>query len=539
MFCGAAPHDPATQMPRESGAEPGTMVAMGSVMRRFVALASLVLALGACLGDAPPERLGVSTADLTAAARRARAAQIRDAAFANGMTEGWLLAGIADAETGMAHCWSELTWACMGPTSSDCGGGPVVAGAGDGPCPDMQGGLGMFQFDAGTYDQTLAREGTRILSVAGNVAAAVDFVVGMVIRSTFISGVDTRDQAIAWMNGVRIGNASWDPWISTVTRYYNGCSTTASCWPTRYANYRNHTADTYNEMGADFWVVGTPAVVWAGEYVSQSFPFARDPFPVTAGTEVAGYIEMRNTGTETWRPGSTFLGTTEPRDVASAIAGSDWVSANRAATVDGVVAPGGTGRFSFSVRAPATVGDYPQYFNLVEEGVAWFSAPGDMLLQIRVQSTAAVMPTCPTGIGAAWSCEGTERVRCESGVVVREACASCTGSPATCGAMMGSDVDGDGWSGSEDCDDLDPSVHPGAVEVCANGIDDDCAGGDWICTGGGDGGVVGGRDGGTGGSGGARSTAGGCSVTPGSRHASWAWALALGAAIVAGTRRRR
>lgn len=501
---------------------------MSPGMRRAVPSLLALLGLVACLGDTPPERLGVATADLSAAARRARAAQIRDAAFANGITQGWLLAGIADAETGMAQCHSELTWACMGPSSSDCGGGPVVAGAGDGPCPDMQGGLGMFQFDAGTYTQTLAREGDRILTVAGNVAAAVDFVVAMVIRSTFISGVDTDAQAIAWLNTVRVGNAQWDPWISTVTRYYNGCPTTGSCWPTRYASYRNHTEDTYNEMGADFWVVGTPATVWSAAYVAQSFPLAAVPFPIEAGMEVAGYVEMRNTGTDTWRPGMTFLGTSSPRDVASPIAGSDWISSNRAASIDHDVAPGATGRFNFSVRAPATPGDYPQYFNLVQEGVAWFSAPGDMTLQVRVTSTPATGPTCPAGIGADWSCDGAERVRCVGGSVVREGCASCTGSPATCGTMVGGDVDGDGWSGAEDCDDTDGSVHPGAVEVCANGVDDDCMGGDWICTGGGDGGGHGAPDAGPGGT---RSSAGGCSVTPGARGGA-VWLLVLGLVLV-------
>jgi hypothetical protein len=37
-----------------------------------------------------------------------------------------------------------------------------------------------------------------------------------------------------------------------------------------------------------------------------------------------------------------------------------------------------------------------------------------------------------------------------------------------------SDGDGDGYTAEEgDCDDRDPSVHPGAIETC-NGIDDDC-----------------------------------------------------------------
>jgi hypothetical protein len=38
------------------------------------------------------------------------------------------------------------------------------------------------------------------------------------------------------------------------------------------------------------------------------------------------------------------------------------------------------------------------------------------------------------------------------------------------------DLDGDGYNASVDCDDRDEELHPGRVEVC-NGIDDDCSGG--------------------------------------------------------------
>ncbi|MDQ3037581.1 MAG: peptidoglycan recognition protein family protein, partial [Myxococcota bacterium] len=131
-----------------------------------------------------------------------------------------------------------------------------------------------------------------------------------------------------------------------------------------------------------------------GVYVEQSFPLARDPFEIAAGATVAGHIDLRNEGTETWHPGTTFLGTTMPRDVASPLAAPDWISPNRAASVDRVVAPGEVGRFAFSVRAPDALGDHPQFFTLVQEGVAWFSDPGeggppDDLLQVRVTSVAA------------------------------------------------------------------------------------------------------------------------------------------------------
>ena len=120
------------------------------------------------------EPLGSVGIDLTKDQRIARYKKMKAAAAAKGVpNNAYLLAGIAYAETGLAHCWSEATWACKGPNSSDCGGGPVIAGAGDGPCSAQQGGLGMFQFDAGTYSQTLKAYGSDVLTVGDSAVRAM------------------------------------------------------------------------------------------------------------------------------------------------------------------------------------------------------------------------------------------------------------------------------------------------------------------------------------------------------------------------------
>jgi hypothetical protein len=222
----------------------------------IVAVAFVVTACGASSesGDSCPAGSSLPPGD-----RTARYAKIRDVARVHGIpSNAYLLAGIANDETDLAQCWSEATWACKGPNSPDCGGGPVIAGAGDGPCSAEQGGLGMFQFDSGTYDQTVAKYGDSILTIDGQVQEAVTFVTDIVRRSTYTTNAETDEKALAWINAFNPDDAALkDAWIKTVVRFYNGCSETASCWNARIASYTKGFDTALSEVGGPTFWAGT------------------------------------------------------------------------------------------------------------------------------------------------------------------------------------------------------------------------------------------------------------------------------------------
>lgn len=60
---------------------------------------------------------------------------------------------------------------------------------------------------------------------------------------------------------------------------------------------------------------------------------------------------------------------------------------------------------------------------------------------------------------------------------------NCDGQDQTCGQCHDADSDGfeDSSCGGNDCDDSQASVHPGAAEICGDGIDQDCDGQDEQC----------------------------------------------------------
>jgi glucose/arabinose dehydrogenase len=107
----------------------------------------------------------------------------------------------------------------------------------------------------------------------------------------------------------------------------------------------------------------------------------QDPYPaIAAGTTTTYTLKFKNTGTETWQRGVTGrqvnLGVLDDSN-AFAEMNVGWLSANRpATTVESTVAPGAVGTFTFSIRAPATLGVYALPLRPVADGVAWLEHQG-------------------------------------------------------------------------------------------------------------------------------------------------------------------
>ncbi|MDQ5943735.1 MAG: Peptidase protein [Patescibacteria group bacterium] len=120
------------------------------------------------------------------------------------------------------------------------------------------------------------------------------------------------------------------------------------------------------------------------EYAGQS-----GPSNFVSGQKGTWTVSAKNIGTTTWYNSGNnpvLLGTSNPRDRASAFCSTIWGSCNRSALLnEPSVAPGATGTFTFEVQAPTVAGVYQEYFNLVAEGMAWMNDPG-LYFQSNVSS---------------------------------------------------------------------------------------------------------------------------------------------------------
>ena len=135
---------------------------------------------------------------------------------------------------------------------------------------------------------------------------------------------------------------------------------------------------------------------YRGAFKDQSFPLSPAALTVHEGDGATGYIELTNTGSQTWKAGTTKLAPI-PRDTPSPFADASWLSPTRVSTVAAEVAPGAVGRFEVALDANA-IGDTEIEFGLVEESVTWFAdaplggGPADGFLKVHLVVVAKDAP---------------------------------------------------------------------------------------------------------------------------------------------------
>jgi len=224
--------------------------------------------------SAIPEELGKVQAELTVTQQRTRCDAVKTNTAPKGITNPLVYAGVSYQETGLAHCWSEATWACQGPYSSDCGG-PVIAGSGDGACSLQQGGLGMYQLDSGTYTDTLNQHGSGILNVAGNIDKGTNFIIYKVRYCPNTPNFTSDAEVITWINSATPGTTNYETFMAAMAWCYNGCppGVTYCSHETIKQAYKNSTSYLLNTFGSSYWYGGTtPSTVIVDD---QSAGFTR------------------------------------------------------------------------------------------------------------------------------------------------------------------------------------------------------------------------------------------------------------------------
>jgi hypothetical protein len=138
------------------------------------------------------------------------------------------------------------------------------------------------------------------------------------------------------------------------------------------------TAGTYNFQ----WRMVQDGVQWFGAYStnvaivvgnpvnsSQFISYSGVPTSMARGQTAVVSVTMKNNGTTTWtRSGGYKLGSQNPQDNYT------W-NLNRVWLPTGVsVAPGQSRTFTFTIKAPSTVGTYNFQWRMVQDGVQWFGA---------------------------------------------------------------------------------------------------------------------------------------------------------------------
>ncbi|MCL4227871.1 MAG: hypothetical protein KJZ91_25685 [Myxococcales bacterium] len=132
-------------------------------------------------------------------------------------------------------------------------------------------------------------------------------------------------------------------------------------------------------------------LVGAGPAWDASLAAGEHRATLVAGEEMVVWLEYQNDGASAWTRDQVFVGTTGPRERASAFhKAENWVSPSRPTAVDQAsVAPGAVGRFTWAMVAPEVTSPttFTESFALVTAGGEWFG-PDDL----AVTWTITVVP---------------------------------------------------------------------------------------------------------------------------------------------------
>lgn len=230
-------------------------ISISHTARGLAALGILFgLGLAAC---AAPIDSGDETSDslsdaLSDAQKKPVCDHIKAVSAARGVTNPVVFAGVPNHESGLVQCWKDATWACQGPHSNYCGG-PVIAGSGDGPCSQQQGGLGMYQLDAGTYAQTLASYGPDLVELDAQIDKGVSVIINKVWHCPNTPGFKSEADVVAWINSARPGTANYETFLSAMAYCYNGTPPGSSHFQAMRSNYRGGVQRLVDAFGAGYW----------------------------------------------------------------------------------------------------------------------------------------------------------------------------------------------------------------------------------------------------------------------------------------------
>ncbi len=163
-----------------------------------------------------------------------------------------------------------------------------------------------------------------------------------------------------------------------IAHYTNNCPNLPTAWG-------NWTMWQYSSTGSVAGISGNVDTNIFNGNIEELHDFAGDGYraevvsvsaPAALGVGEVGKVEivLENLGARTWGT-DVKLGTTMPRDRESALANEDWESLSRALAVEQQVGTGETVTLTMTIIGPAEPGTYTESFNLVRDGVVWFSDP--------------------------------------------------------------------------------------------------------------------------------------------------------------------